>query len=71
TGADAARRVMDQVRAMYAGVRHHGTVGEFGATFSAGLAALARRDFGQSLHQSARTALHRARTLGRNRVECA
>jgi diguanylate cyclase (GGDEF)-like protein len=71
TGADAARRVMDQVRAMYAGVRHHVAGGEFGATFSAGVAVLARQDSGQSLHQSARTALHRARTLGRNRVEIA
>ncbi len=69
TGAEAARRVMDQVRAMYAGLRHHAGGVEFAATFSAGVAALSRQDPGQSLHQSARTALHRARSLGRNRVE--
>ncbi|MEZ5332659.1 MAG: GGDEF domain-containing protein [Thermoanaerobaculia bacterium] len=72
TSAEEARRVMDQVRAMYSGLTHHSPVGEFSTTFSAGVSELlASPESAQSLHQRARQALYRARRRGRNRVEAA
>lgn len=72
TTASEARRVMDQVRAMYAGLTHHSPVGELSATFSAGVSQLLDSpESAQSLHQRARQALYRARRRGRNRVETA
>lgn len=72
TTAGEARRVMDQVRAMYSGLTHHSPVGEFTASFSAGVSELlGSPESAQSLHQRARQALYRARRRGRNRVETA
>lgn len=72
TAATEARRVMDQVRAMYAGLAQHSPVGEFAATCSAGVSELLPSpESAQSLHQRARQALYRARRRGRNRVEVA
>jgi diguanylate cyclase (GGDEF)-like protein len=72
TTALEARRVMDQVRAMYAGLSHHSPAGELTATCSSGVSELlSSPESAPSLHQRARQALYRARRRGRNRVEIA
>lgn len=72
TTAGEARQVMDQVRAMYAGLAHHSPAGDLTATCSAGVSELLPTpESAQSLQQRARQALYRARRRGRNRVESA
>ena len=58
--------VLEQVRAMFAGIAHRSAEGEFRASFSGGLTTLSRA--GAGLHQAARAALRTARAAGRNRL---
>lgn len=69
TPGEAGLSVLEQVRAMFAGIAHRSAEGEFRASFSGGLTTLSRA--GAGLHQAARAALRTARAAGRNRLELA
>ncbi len=71
TPGEAGLSVLEQVRAMFAGIAHRSSEGEFRASFSGGLTTLSRAGAAGSLHQAARAALRTARAAGRNRLELA
>jgi len=71
TPGEAGLSVLEQVRAMFAGIAHRSAEGEFRAGFSGGLTTLSHAGAAASLHQAARTALRSARAAGRNRLELA
>jgi diguanylate cyclase (GGDEF)-like protein len=69
TPGEAGLSVLDQVRAMFAGIAHRSSEGEFRASFSGGLTTLSRAGAAADLHQAARAALRTARAAGRDRLE--
>lgn len=69
TPGEAGLSVLDQVRAMFAGIAHRSAEGEFHASFSGGLTTLSRAGGAAGLHQAARAALRDARAAGRDRLE--
>jgi diguanylate cyclase (GGDEF)-like protein len=68
TGVAAARRVLDEVRALFAELPHQVTGGSFFATFSCGVAGTPGYEVSVELHEAARKASRLAHEQGGNRV---
>ncbi len=67
SGGDAAY-VLEQVRAAFEEIRHVSENGEFGATFSGGVADAMGRESASELCDAAELAMRTAKTAGRNRI---
>ncbi|OUS12367.1 hypothetical protein A9Q89_05575 [Gammaproteobacteria bacterium 53_120_T64] len=62
--------VLNELRELFAQVRHHSAEGDFSCTFSAGVSCLPAED-GNILVQRADAALYQAKAEGRNRISSA
>ncbi|WP_439860785.1 diguanylate cyclase [Pseudomonas sp. MBLB4136] len=69
TDAQAARRVLDEIRQRFAEIRYPAQPQDLSCTFSAGIAELNGEQDSKRLSQQADEALYRAKHGGRNRVE--
>ncbi len=70
TDATAAFVLIDAMREEFAQVVHESDQGNFCVTFSAGIAQLSGHRNGRDLVLAADRAMYRAKSFGRNRVEC-
>ncbi len=68
TPGNGARRVLDEIRALFSELPQQSSEGAFYGTYSAGLASLPGYDLAIELHEAARRALTLAGRHGRNRV---
>jgi len=66
--ASVAARIVDEFRSRFAQVRHRAPDGEFGVTFSAGVADVRDHPDAQLLLEAADQALYKAKNAGRNLV---
>ncbi|MCF7201591.1 response regulator [Pseudomonas oligotrophica] len=69
TGAEAAARVLDEIRQRFAEIRYPAQPGDLSCTFSCGVTELCADADVRALTQQADSALYRAKRAGRNRVE--
>jgi len=68
TAAPDARKILEEIRAVFAEIRHQSGDASYYATFSCGVASLAEGGDALRLQNAARRALSDAGRLGRNRV---
>ncbi|MFP4179478.1 MAG: diguanylate cyclase [Spirochaetaceae bacterium] len=68
TDSEEAKRIMDEIRENFAGVRHHSEKKGFFVTFSCGIASYPAIESPEEINLAADEALYSAKEAGRNRV---